>query len=190
MSKKDDQRLIYYKGKLIPKEQAKFLKPDAGPDLGLDEIYAEDQRQREERRKEREIQFNEKIKWDRRERERREYEEARKILDKTIREIEETIKKIEQEKTIKKTEQEEREKIELVEDEPLLYQVAQYIVTEKNVSINVIQKEFGIGSNRAQKIIKLLEIKGVVSISEGKKECQALVTKAELENMVSELEMI
>ncbi len=78
-----------------------------------------------------------------------------------------------------------KEKIELVEDEPLLYPVAQYVVEEQNASINAIQKEFGIGFNRAQKIVELLENKGVVGASEGTKARQVLVTKAELEDMLS-----
>ncbi len=78
-----------------------------------------------------------------------------------------------------------KEKIELVEDEPLLYPVAQYVVEEQNASINAIQKEFGIGFNRAQKIVELLEKKGVVGASEGTKARQVLVTKAELEDMLS-----
>ena len=78
-----------------------------------------------------------------------------------------------------------KEKIELVEDEPLLLPVAQYVVAEQNASINAIQKEFGIGFNRAQKIVELLETKGVVGASEGTKARQVLVTEAELEEMLS-----
>ncbi len=78
-----------------------------------------------------------------------------------------------------------KEKIELVEDEPLLYPVAKYVVSEQNASINAIQKEFGIGFNRAQKIVELLETKGVVGQSEGTKARQVLVTEAELEEMLS-----
>ena len=78
-----------------------------------------------------------------------------------------------------------KEKIELVEDEPLLYPVAEFVVAEQNASINAIQKEFGIGFNRAQKIVELLENKGVVGSSEGTKARQVLVTKAELEDMLS-----
>ncbi len=66
----------------------------------------------------------------------------------------------------------------------LLYPVAQFVVRENNASINAIQKEFGIGFNRAQRIVELLEEQGIVSKNEGTKARQVLVTMAELENML------
>lgn len=66
----------------------------------------------------------------------------------------------------------------------LMYPVAQYVVRENNASINAIQKEFGIGFNRAQRIVELLEEQGIVSKNEGTKARQVLVTMAELENMI------
>lgn len=66
----------------------------------------------------------------------------------------------------------------------LMYPVAQYVVRENNASINAIQKEFGIGFNRAQRIVELLEEQGIVSKNEGTKARQVLVTMAELENML------
>lgn len=66
----------------------------------------------------------------------------------------------------------------------LLYPVAQFVVRENNASINAIQKEFGVGFNRAQRIVELLEEQGIVSKNEGTKARQVLVTMAELENML------
>ncbi len=66
----------------------------------------------------------------------------------------------------------------------LMYPVAQFVVRENNASINAIQKEFGIGFNRAQRIVELLEEQGIVSKNEGTKARQVLVTMAELENML------
>ncbi len=66
----------------------------------------------------------------------------------------------------------------------LLYPVAQYVVSENSASINSIQKQFGIGFNRAQRIVELLEEMNIVAKSEGTKPRQVLVTLAELENML------
>ncbi len=75
-------------------------------------------------------------------------------------------------------------KKESAANDDLMYPVAQYVVRENNASINAIQKEFGIGFNRAQRIIELLEEQGIVSKNEGTKARQVLVTLAELENML------
>ena len=49
-----------------------------------------------------------------------------------------------------------------------------------------IQKQFGIGFNRAQKLVETLEAQGIVSANEGTKARQVLVTERELENMINE----
>lgn len=78
-----------------------------------------------------------------------------------------------------------KEKIEVVDSDDLFLPVAQYVVSEQNASINAIQKEFGIGFNRAQRIVELLEKEGIVGVSEGTKARQVLVTQSELEDMLS-----
>ncbi len=75
-------------------------------------------------------------------------------------------------------------KKESAASDDLMYPVAQFVVRESNASINAIQKEFGIGFNRAQRIVELLEEQGIVSKNEGTKARQVLVTMAELENML------
>ncbi len=64
--------------------------------------------------------------------------------------------------------------------------MAQFVVQEQNASINAIQKQFGIGFNRAQKLVETLEAQGIVSANEGTKARQVLVTERELENMINE----
>lgn len=77
-----------------------------------------------------------------------------------------------------------KEKIDLVDQDDLLLPVAQYVVSEQSASINAIQKQFGIGFNRAQRIMELLEEQGIVGVSEGTKPRQVLVTERELEGML------
>ena len=47
--------------------------------------------------------------------------------------------------------------------------VARFVVMQEEASINKISKEFGIGFNRAQKIVELLSGMGVVSDNLGSK---------------------
>ena len=77
-------------------------------------------------------------------------------------------------------------KKETIEADDLLLPVAQFVVQEQNASINAIQKQFGIGFNRAQKLIETLEAQCIVSANEGTKVRQVLVTERELENMINE----
>ncbi|MFA6987915.1 MAG: DNA translocase FtsK [Acholeplasmataceae bacterium] len=77
-------------------------------------------------------------------------------------------------------------KKETIEADDLLLPVAQFVVQEQNASINAIQKQFGIGFNRAQKLVETLEAQGIVSANEGTKARQVLVTERELENMINE----
>jgi S-DNA-T family DNA segregation ATPase FtsK/SpoIIIE len=77
-------------------------------------------------------------------------------------------------------------KKESLETDELLVPVMHYIVLEQTASINAIQKQFGIGFNRAQRIMEILEQQGVVSASEGTKARQVLITKDELEQLEDE----
>ncbi len=74
---------------------------------------------------------------------------------------------------------------ELVNDD-LFSDVAYFIVRENNCSINVIQKEFGIGFNRAQKIVSLLEQYQIVSNAQGTKAREVLVNFDQLEQILKE----
>jgi len=66
-------------------------------------------------------------------------------------------------------------------DDELLYEVARHAIENESVSINGIQKAFGIGFNRGQKIIEMLEAMGIVSKSQGGKGREVLVTMDELD---------
>lgn len=74
---------------------------------------------------------------------------------------------------------------ELVNDD-LFSDVAYFVVRENNCSINVIQKEFGIGFNRAQKIVSLLEQYQIVSNAQGTKAREVLVNFDQLEQILKE----
>ena len=62
--------------------------------------------------------------------------------------------------------------------------VARYVVEMQNASINNLQKRFGIGFNRAQSLIDLLESAGVVSPQVPGKARSVLVTAEELEEIL------
>jgi DNA segregation ATPase FtsK/SpoIIIE, S-DNA-T family len=74
---------------------------------------------------------------------------------------------------------------ELINDE-LFEDVAYFVVETQNASINSIQKEFGIGFNRAQKLVEMLEMHHIVSESQGTKARDVLVTSYELKDMLSD----
>ncbi len=74
---------------------------------------------------------------------------------------------------------------ELINDD-LFSEVAYFVVREQNCSINVIQKNFEIGFNRAQKLVSLLEQYGIVSTAQGTKAREVLVDFDELERILQE----
>lgn len=65
-------------------------------------------------------------------------------------------------------------------------EVAIYIIKTKNPSINAIQKEFGLGFNRANEIIKLLEELNIISKQEKMTPRKVLVDLDELELLFKE----
>ena len=62
-------------------------------------------------------------------------------------------------------------------DEPveLLYQIAEFCIESNGCSINAILNNFGLGFNRAQRIVKQFEELGIVSIKNGTKPREILV---------------
>ena len=66
----------------------------------------------------------------------------------------------------------------------LFEDVARYVVEMKNASINNLQKRFGIGFNRAQSLIDLLESAGIVSPQVPGKARSVLVTLEELDEIL------
>jgi S-DNA-T family DNA segregation ATPase FtsK/SpoIIIE len=66
------------------------------------------------------------------------------------------------------------------EDETLLYEIAEACVQAGSCSINSIQSGFGIGFNRASRIVSILEERGVVSPRLGTKPREILVDSYKL----------
>lgn len=75
---------------------------------------------------------------------------------------------------------------EIVDDD-LFKDVAYFVVQTGNSSINGIQKEFGIGFNRAQKLVEMLEVYEIVSPNQGTKAREVLVTMTELEEILNQM---
>lgn len=69
----------------------------------------------------------------------------------------------------------------------LFHEVARYVVSTGNSSINTIQKEFEIGFNRAQRLFEMMEDYQIVSKGQGTKAREVLVTMNELEGILSQL---
>jgi len=75
-------------------------------------------------------------------------------------------------------------KMKEVIDDDLFEDVAYYVVSNNNASINSIQKEFTIGFNRAQRLVEMLEMYQIVSSSQGTKSRDVLVNINELEDIL------
>ena len=61
------------------------------------------------------------------------------------------------------------------EDDELLFSIAEFCVAGNSCSINAIQNNFGLGFNRAQRIVQLLEERKIVSPKQGTKPREILV---------------
>ena len=72
---------------------------------------------------------------------------------------------------------------EAEESDDLLYEIASACVQQGTCSINSIQGSFGLGFNRAQRIVTMLEDRGVVSPKNGTKGREILVDIYELNKM-------
>lgn len=69
------------------------------------------------------------------------------------------------------------------ESEELLYQIALYCIESGMCSINSIQNSFGLGFNRASRIVAILEERGIVSPKNGTKGREILVDSYRLKEM-------
>lgn len=69
------------------------------------------------------------------------------------------------------------------EPEELLYQIAEACVQQGLCSINSIQNGFGLGFNRAQRIVQILEDRGIVSEKKGTKGREILVDSYKLKEI-------
>ncbi len=70
-------------------------------------------------------------------------------------------------------------------DESLFREVARFVVTEDSASINRIQKEFGLGFNKAQRIMGMLEQFRIVSENQGTKAREVIATLGDLEDLLN-----
>ena len=66
------------------------------------------------------------------------------------------------------------------EDSELLYAIAEFCIDSNSCSINSIQNHFGLGFNRAQRIVQLLEEMSIVSAKCGTKKREILVDSYKL----------
>lgn len=66
------------------------------------------------------------------------------------------------------------------ESPEMLYSVALFCINSQGCSVNAIQVEFGLGFNRASKIVSNLEAMGIVSAKSGTKAREVLVDEAQL----------
>lgn len=71
-------------------------------------------------------------------------------------------------------------KADVSESEELLYQIAEACVQQGTCSINSIQQGFGLGFNRAQRIVQILEERQIVSPKNGTKQREILVDSYKL----------
>ena len=69
------------------------------------------------------------------------------------------------------------------EPEDLLYQISRFCVESQACSINAIQNSFGLGFNRASRIVSILEDRGIVSPKQGTKARDILVDLDDVDEM-------
>lgn len=73
------------------------------------------------------------------------------------------------------------------ENDELLVDVAKFVISTGEASMNKIIKAFGIGFNRAQSIVNSLEAAGIVSENLGSRAREVLVDEEEAENIIERL---
>lgn len=66
---------------------------------------------------------------------------------------------------------------------PLYIQALAVLLDEENPSISTIQRKLSIGYSHARKIVEWLEEKGYATSSNGAREIQTLITKAQFETL-------
>ncbi len=74
------------------------------------------------------------------------------------------------------------------EQDDLLDDVARFVVSKQEASINKISKTFNIGFNRAQSIVESLETMEIVSGNLGSKAREVLVSEDQLETILNDME--
>lgn len=71
------------------------------------------------------------------------------------------------------------------EEDELLTEAIQFVYNHDSASTSLLQRHFKIGYNRAARLIDALEYKGIISGQNGSKPRDVLITKAELEELLS-----
>ena len=66
---------------------------------------------------------------------------------------------------------------------PLYIKALAVLLDEENPSISTIQRKLSIGYSHARKIVEWLEEKGYATSSNGAREIQTLITKAQFETL-------
>lgn len=71
------------------------------------------------------------------------------------------------------------------EEDELLEEAIQFIFNQNSASTSLLQRHFKIGYNRAARLMDALEYKGIISGQNGSKPRDVLITKSELEEILS-----
>src|SRR5690625_1081179 len=75
-------------------------------------------------------------------------------------------------------------KIETEEEDPLLGEVIEFVMNQKQASTSLLQRQFRIGYNRAARLIDHLENKGIISGQNGSKPRDVLLSDTQLEEIL------
>ena len=74
----------------------------------------------------------------------------------------------------------------LSDRDPLFDEIAQYIVSSDTASTSSLQRHYGIGYNRAGRIMDQMEAAGIVGPSQGGKPRKVLVDSVQLQSILSQ----
>ena len=73
--------------------------------------------------------------------------------------------------------------IETDEEDELLGEVIEFVVSHNQASTSLLQRQFRIGYNRAARLIDHLESKGIISGQNGSKPREVLLSDAQIEEI-------
>lgn len=72
----------------------------------------------------------------------------------------------------------------------LLSEAIEFVVTQKEASVSMLQRRFRVGYNRAARIVDQMEARGIIGPAEGSKKRQVLMTEEELRGLREDTEDI
>ena len=70
--------------------------------------------------------------------------------------------------------------------DPLFDEIAQYIVSSDTASTSSLQRHYGIGYNRAGRIMDQMEAAGIVGPSQGGKPRKVLIDSTQLQSLLAQ----